>query len=105
MILNKGKKIAEESPDNLKRLWTKTEVIQLQLNSITDTLLTNIKNIEGVKDVYSTEPRIIRIHCQKIDEVLRRIIEVTKNERLEIIQISTSTPTMQDVFLKIIGEK
>ncbi|PKK85135.1 MAG: hypothetical protein CVT48_06950, partial [Thermoplasmata archaeon HGW-Thermoplasmata-1] len=105
MILDKGKKIAEESPEKLKKLAQETEILQLELKEANDEIISKIKRIEGVKDVYSTAPRVLRIHCDAINGAVYPILDLIKSSGNRINQINSLTPTVEDVFLKITGEK
>jgi len=105
MILDKGKKVAEESPEKLKKLAQETEILQLELKEVNDEIINRIKRIEGVKDVYSTAPRVLRIHCDAINGAVYPILDLIKSSGNRVNQINSLTPTVEDVFLKITGEK
>ncbi|MEA2054776.1 MAG: ABC transporter ATP-binding protein [Candidatus Thermoplasmatota archaeon] len=105
LILNQGKKVAEESPTNLKKLASETEVLQIELNEVNDLLLEQIQNLDGIKDVYLTGPRIIRIHCNQINGSIYSILDLIKSKDVKINQIYSFTPSVQDAFLKLTGEE
>jgi len=105
MILDKGKKVAEESPEKLKKLAQETEILQLELKEVNDEFIGRIRKIPGVKDVYSTAPRVLRIHCDAINGAVYPILDLIKSSGNHINQINSLTPTVEDVFLKITGDK
>ncbi len=105
MILDKGKKVAEESPEKLKKLAQETEILQLELKEVSDEIIRKIRKIPGVKEVYSTEPRVLRIHCDAINGTVYPILDLIRSSGNHINQINSLTPTVEDVFLKITGDK
>ena len=106
LILNQGRKIAEEKPGILRELAEEVEVLQIEVQEKTDDLLVEkIKNIKGVEQVYLTNPRTLRIHCRDIHESVYPVMELIKSNGLKINQINASGPTMEDVFLWITSEK
>jgi ABC-2 type transport system ATP-binding protein len=105
LILKEGKKIAEESPMNLKKLASETEVLQMELNEVSELLLGQIRNLDGIKDVYLTAPRTIRIHCNQINGSIYSILDLIESKGIKINQIHSSIPSVEDAFLKLTGEK
>lgn len=105
LILDKGKKIAEESPEKLKKLAMETEVLQLELKEVNDELIDEIRSIDGVKAVYTVAPRVLRVHCKSINGSVYPILDLIKSGGIKINQISSLAPSVEDVFLKLTGEK
>jgi ABC-2 type transport system ATP-binding protein len=105
MILDKGKKIAEESPQNLKKLAMETAILQLDLNHVDDEIISEIRKVEGVKEVYATAPNTLRIQCDAINGAVYPILDSIKSKKIHINQINSLTPSVEDVFLKLTGGK
>jgi len=105
LILKEGKKVAEESPMNLKKLASETEVLQIELDEVDESLLEQIRNLDGIKDVYLTSPRMLRIHCNQINGSIYSILNLIKSKGIKINQIHSSIPSVEDAFLKLTGEK
>ncbi len=104
LILNQGKKLAEEKPETLKKFAEEVEVIQIELKEMNETLIEKIKNINKIERVYLINPTTLRIHCRAIHENIYPILELIKSNGLQINQINSCVPTMEDVFLRITGD-
>ena len=47
----------------------------------------------------------IRIYTDKPNNVIVRLTEFVRSENLEITSLNTLTPTLEDVFVKLINER
>ena len=93
-IINKGKIIEMDSPDNLK---TKIGNEILKVKGYVD--IDGIKKLKFIDNIYTDNDYYI-ITSQQITKNLNEIIKFIKPENLEIKKIS-----LEDVFLKITGKK
>jgi len=82
-----------------------TAILQLDLDQVNDEIMNEIRKIDGVKEVYATAPNVIRIHCAAINGAVYPILEEIKSKNLHINQINSLAPSVEDVFLKLTGEK
>jgi len=103
LILDEGRKIAEETPKKIRELACEIKVIQVELNTIPDSLLSKIQSIDGVEHVYLIGPTTLRIHCYTLNNSLYPLLSLIKSESLEIKEIYSCLPTMKDAFLKLTG--
>lgn len=104
LIMDHGKKLAEEQPEKLKKFAEEVEVLQIQLEGPTEELLDKIRGLENIQRVYLLNPNTIRIHCRVVRETLYPILELIRVQGFQIQQINSSSPTMEDVFLRITGD-
>jgi len=56
--------------------------------------LSNIKKLGGTYIIYTADP----------DEVVCRVVEFARRVNVKIVSINTRTPSLEDAFLKILGE-
>lgn len=101
LILNQGKKVVEKSPQELKKLYRETEVLQITVTSITDELILKLKGIDSVNDVYVLGASTFRVHCTEIDAALPFIVSEIRNTGMKIYQINSFNPSVEDVFLEL----
>ncbi|PKK86123.1 MAG: daunorubicin ABC transporter ATP-binding protein [Thermoplasmata archaeon HGW-Thermoplasmata-1] len=100
MIMKEGRKLAEESPNDLKRLIA-TDVVALQLADGSTMPEKDLGELPGVKQVYHTRNSEFRIHCKSVNETLREVMDLVGRKGLKVENLNTSKPTMEDVFLTI----
>ena len=104
LILNHGKKLAEEKPEKLKKFSEEVEVLQIELQEPNEALIEKIRMLDNIQRVYLINPVTIRIHCRAIHESIYSILDLIKSQKMQILHINSSLPTMEDVFLRITGD-
>ncbi len=98
-IIDHGKILVCDTPQNLKRSVGAQKVIQLHLTASDSVLQQNLTSLAGVKGVEATKDGL-RILVDNLDGLLLKIIEVT-GPRLKDISISETT--LETVFIKLTG--
>lgn len=101
LIMDRGKKVVEKSPQELKRLARETEVLQITVSSVADQLVSQLKQLETVNDVYVVGTATLRVHCTEIDAALPDIISEIHRAKIKLYQINSFSPSVEDVFLEL----
>lgn len=107
-ILNRGKLIACDTPDALRRVIKKGEVVEIRLKSITDAQIDATKTMDGVVDVVSQVEdsvlgqRLLRFHLESISS-LPLILDFFFKERIQLIDLKREEPTLEDAFIELTG--
>jgi ABC-2 type transport system ATP-binding protein len=107
-ILNKGKLIACDTPDTIKGLMKKGEVVDIRVRVITEAQIEAIKAMDGVIGMASQEEdsvlgqRRLRLHLQSIDS-LPRVLDFFFEEKIRLIDLKREEPTLEDAFIKLTG--
>jgi ABC-2 type transport system ATP-binding protein len=100
-IIDKGKIIAQGSPDQLKEI-VGGEILQVELNIEKD--LENIfYSVNGVKEV-SRAGKNYTLRMSEAPEIIPTIIESIYKNDAKIISISCSKPSLDQVFLEVTGK-
>ncbi len=101
-IMDKGRKVAEGTKDELKRMIKNTETITIEILEIPDSVL---KEIAGLTHVYDTDysDGKLAVYCSGGKHNLTRVLEVLQNNELGFGRVYTELPTLNDVFLEITG--
>jgi ABC-2 type transport system ATP-binding protein len=100
-IMNQGKIVGLNTPENLKRIIQEEQIIEISFENPVDekklkeTL--SFKNIESIKNRW-------RISVQNTNQAIIDLTEFTKSNRIKIKTLKTTEPHLEDVFLKIIKE-
>jgi len=107
-ILNKGKLVACDTPDAIKGIVKKGEVVEIRVMSITDAQVETIKTIEGLIDITSEVEdsvlgqRRLRLHLQNIDS-LSMVLDFFLKEKIRLIDLRHEEPTLEDAFVELTG--
>lgn len=98
-IINNGKIIRLDTPENIKNFENKHIIINVcfaeEINE------EDLKKIKGI-DIIKNEKNIFQIKLQDLNEGLCRIVDFTKNTNIKIKKINTNEPSLEEMFIKII---
>jgi ABC-2 type transport system ATP-binding protein len=99
-IIDKGKIIANGTPENLKKSLQQ-DCIQLQTDN--DQKANQlIKDIPGISQIRSSSNGLI-IYLKENAQLITKLIDLVRNEHIQIISISLVKPTLDDVFIQYTG--
>jgi ABC-2 type transport system ATP-binding protein len=107
-ILNKGKLVACDTPEAIKGVIKKGEVVDIRVRAITDAQLDAIKTMEGVVGIGSEMEdsvlgqRRLRIHLESIDS-LSVVLDFFFKEKIHLIDLRREEPTLEDAFIELTG--
>ncbi|MGD0027436.1 MAG: ABC transporter ATP-binding protein [Candidatus Bathyarchaeia archaeon] len=107
-ILNRGKLVACDTPDAIRRVTKKCEVVEIRLKSITDAQIEAIKTMDGVVDMVSEveDPvlgqRLLRLHLESIGS-LPMVLDFFFKEKIQLIDLRREEPTLEDAFIELTG--
>lgn len=108
-VMDDGRIVVIDSPENLKKLVRKEDIIELEVLNIIPRMEEKIRFIKGVKRVVVgfKESTVglgkIRIHISESREVLPNVIDDIVKCGGKVISLKTSEPTLEDVFMKFTG--
>ncbi|WP_427109703.1 ABC transporter ATP-binding protein [Lysinibacillus xylanilyticus] len=104
-ILNKGKIVALDTPENLKKVSNQFTVIELKVQDPTTSEdITNLKGLSGVQTIMTSQEQthqLIQIQCSEPSKVIASIIRILDNH--QIINITTRESSLEDVYLHYVG--
>ena len=98
-IINKGKIVSLDTPENLKKLFQ--EYQEIDISFYQDVRKEDLEKLDSINNV----KKVKEGWCLIVHEINQSIIEITefiKSNKLEIKHMNTHQPRLEDVFLKII---
>jgi ABC-2 type transport system ATP-binding protein len=112
-IINRGKVVATDTPDNLMSHLTGNAGYELEVAGDTTEIEPLLKNIQGVSHVMvSPEYKqnypdrvLISLTCTAEHEPGREIAALIVNRGLGLYEMRRTLPTLEDVFLELITEE
>ena len=105
-LINHGKIAALDTPSELKKKVSGSDMIILELNvpNLTPKMVSEIKALKFVNQVLTETPKELKIYA-KGEEAIDGIIDSVRTNEGKIDFIKNVEPTLEDVFLQITGRK
>lgn len=108
-IIDGGKIIALDTPENLKRSINRVKSIKIELNRADEKLIDDLKKLENIKNVisdYNSERRnyTLTIHHTNGNTVMQKILDIISNNKTQVLNINVLEPSLEDVFIHLTGK-
>ncbi|MBG9792691.1 daunorubicin ABC transporter ATPase [Paenibacillus dendritiformis] len=103
-IINKGRLITLDTPQNLKKTMESLAVIEVTVEILLKEkieILKNISNVSHVTTKASEQAEIIEIQCREPYKVMGEIIKLFEEDK--ILNMITRETTLEDVYVKYVG--
>ena len=102
-IMDKGRKIAEGTKDELKRMIKNTETITIEALGLEDDVVAEMRSLPHVYEV-RYDGKLLIILCSGGKHNLIRTLDVLQKRELGFGRVYTELPTLNEVFLEITGK-
>ena len=102
-IMDKGKKIAEGTNDELKRMIKNTETINIEVLGLDENIT---GEISVLPHIYNSEYDGVKltVYCSGGKHNLIRVLDVLQKNDIAFGRVYSELPTLNDVFLEITGK-
>jgi len=101
-IIVKGKIIALDTTQALKQKLPADNLLLIKIDKIDPSLKQKLSKLPAVKNVI-LEDYLIRIQSDDLNSVLSTIPSFLQQERVKILSINTSSPSLEDAFIHLTG--
>ncbi len=102
-IINRGKIIAFDTPRGLKKKYGKENIIQIQLKErISESILELAANISPNLQIIKDGENGLKISSIDSQNTLTKLIENFTIKGIKIVNVSISSPSLEDVFLTMV---
>ncbi|MBP1561004.1 MAG: ABC transporter ATP-binding protein [Oscillospiraceae bacterium] len=102
-IMDKGRKIAEGTKDELKKMIKNTETVSVEISAVPDDILEKIGTLPHVYSACFIGGKL-EVKCSGGKHNLIRILNVLQESDLHFGRVFSELPTLNDVFLEITGK-
>ena len=102
-IMDRGRIIAEGSPDELKRRYGPKAVVNLRVSGSAESALEAVRSL-GLEPSFSREDEL-RVPVDDPDEGSPKIVSALLTRGIRIDFLKVSRPSLEDVFLKLTGRR
>jgi ABC-2 type transport system ATP-binding protein len=108
-IIDGGKIIALDTPENLKRSINEVKSIKIELTKADEKLIDEIKVMESIKNVindYNSEKRnyTLTIHHTNGNTIIQKLLDCISKNKSQILNINVLEPSLEDVFIHLTGK-
>jgi ABC-2 type transport system ATP-binding protein len=100
-IINKGKIIRCDTPENMRRIEKEFQMINFYLSGEINS--NEFAKIEGIKEISKIRDHFHAI-ISDVDQVIAGIIKITRDHGVKITKIDTPEPSLEQVFINAINE-
>lgn len=104
VILDKGKVIAKGTSEELKNSINLSEKISFESDDLSNSIIDQIKNMNHVVNV-EYDNNICYVEFEHGEYNLINLIDLLKKEKVNYKSLSSSKPTLNDVFLDLTGKE
>lgn len=103
-IMHRGKLLVCDTPKKLKDSIVGGDIIDIQLESDAEPrIVEELKRHKEVVDIMQTKPTNLRLHLNKVEEVVPRIMNTLMKMNAPVMSIRMSEPSLDDVFVHYTG--
>jgi len=102
-IINKGRIVTIDSPNELKNRFGHEKTIKIHVSSNTEALGNLLENIQDCKIEFNTGATIT-IHSTESEVVLMNILKILNQNNIAIDDLSAIPINLEEVFLKVVGD-
>jgi len=102
-IINKGRIITVNSPDELKNRFGREKTIKIHVSSNTEALGSLLENIQDCKIEFNTGATIT-IQSTNSELVLMNILKILNQNNIAIDDLSAIPTNLEEIFLKVVGD-
>jgi len=103
-IIDHGKIVALDTPENLKKMVAGDTIIELDIPNLTSKMISEINSLSCIKAVATENDTCVKIHASG-DEAFDDIIDTIRKNNGKIRLVRNIEPTLEDVFLYLTGRK
>jgi ABC-2 type transport system ATP-binding protein len=100
-IINKGRIIRLDTPENIKNLENEHIIISVCFSEEINE--EDLKKIEGI-DIIKNQKNTFQFKLQDFNDGLCRIVDFIRNNNIKIKKINTNEPSLEEMFIRIIEE-
>lgn len=101
-IINKGKIMTIDSPDDLKKKFGNQKTIKIHVSTIKRELRALFSNIKECEIEFNSGS-IITIHSDKPELILMKALQILNENNIDIENLSAIPTSLEDIFLKMVN--
>jgi ABC-2 type transport system ATP-binding protein len=101
LIINKGKIVAEDTPENLQARLVGAQRVVLYVRGESDDLAAKVKKIKGVKDVETKADGSIEFEFSAGQDVRPQVAKAVVQDGYELLEMRAVGMSLEEIFLEL----
>lgn len=106
MIIDKGKLILQDKPENLRMHFSQSGGLKLVVRGERDTVFEELNKIEKITRLEETEPMeegtiSLTLYCNEDDDIREEVFYSMSNMNTPILEMQSIRMSLEDIFLKV----
>ena len=101
-IINHGRIVATDTPENLKRAARSVQVVEISFDRMAPEIYSDTASLAGIKEV-SRQGDKLRLLTDEPSAAISSLTRFAHERGLEIAYINTPGPSLEDVFVELTG--
>ena len=102
-IINKGKIIAVDTPDDLKNRFGRKKTIKIHISEVNESLTNLLSEVKDCKIDFYTGSNIT-INSDESEAVLLQVLQILNSNNITIEDLSAMPTNLEEIFLKVVNE-
>jgi len=102
-IINKGKIIAVDSPDDLKNRFGRKKTIKIHLSEVNENLKNLLSEVKDCKIDFDLGSNIT-INSDESEVVLLQVLQILNSNNITVEDLSAMPTNLEEIFLKVVNE-
>ena len=102
-IINRGKIIAVDTPQQLKNRFGSEKTIKIHLSQVHEKIQNLLKDVKDCKIDFNTGTNIT-IHSDESEIVLLKILQILNQNGISIEDLSAIPTNLEEIFLKVVED-
>lgn len=102
-IINKGRIIAVDSPDDLKKRFGSKKTIKIHLAQVNEKLKNLFNDVKDYKIDFNSGTNITIISDES-EVVLMKVLQILNSNNITIEDLSAMPTNLEEIFLKVVNE-
>ncbi len=104
MIISRGKLVASDTPENLEKLFTASDMVNLTVKAQKEQVEEILREMDGIEgfQLKSREDGTVcaQVRCTGGEEIRDALIFAFSDKRLPVIEIAAAKASLEDIFLE-----
>lgn len=101
LIINKGKIVVEDTPENLQAHLTGAERVQLRVKGEADELVEKIRQMKGIQDVQSAGDGAIEFQFAPGRDLRPEVARLVVQSKYDLLEMRSVSLSLEEIFLQL----
>ncbi len=99
VIIHKGAIVADETPDNLRRLGSSSQTVEMEVKG--NHVLSTLKKVDGVIDVHETKKDYFVVEVEKKLDIREKLYKLAVKNKWTLLTLVAKERAIEDVFSQL----